>query len=154
MKKNGFTVIELMIATGIFGFIITSMTVALQQQQRQFNLTREAVDVDQTARSVLNFITTEVRNAASRQGKSFSFKFINGGSDPTAASTCDYTSDQATDFTGVQAGTVNSAPDCITIYSWDITRGQDGADLPSISVPVQVGSNTGAELKINLPFEW
>lgn len=72
--------IELMISVSILALIITGMTIALNQQQKQFRMTKEAVDVDQTARSALDFLASEIRNAGARQGKTFAIRFFNGGS--------------------------------------------------------------------------
>jgi hypothetical protein len=140
------------------------MTLALVQQQRQYNLTQDIVDVDHTARAALDFIASEVRNAGSRQGKTFSIDFENGGSGVTPQ--CD---DNTTD-TGK-----NSPPDCLTVYTWDITEGRnddcpgghcenricDGGTrngssctlLPSVAGVVSIASD-GPPLVLNLPTEW
>jgi len=140
--SRGFTMVEMMIAVSILAIIITGMTIALQQQQRQFKLTKEAVDVDQTARATLDFLASEIRNAGARQGKTFAIQFFNGGSEGAEPCTED-TNDPAS---------VDSPPDCLTIYTWDITRGQDGADLPSIVDSVKVNQNSPLELL--LPQNW
>lgn len=146
MKSNkgcrGFTMVELMIAVSILAIIITGMTIALQQQQRQFKLTKEAVDVDQTARATLDFLASEIRNAGARQGKTFAIQFFNGGSE--GAEPCTEDTDES--------ASVDSPPDCLTIYTWDITRGQDGADLPSIVDSVRV--NQSSPLQLLLPMNW
>lgn len=134
--------VELMIAVSILAIIITGMTIALQQQQRQFRLTKEAVDVDQTARATLDFLASEIRNAGARQGKTFAIQFFNGGSEGAEPCTED-TDDSAS---------VDSPPDCLTIYTWDITRGQDGADMPSIVDSVRVNQNS--PLQLLLPVNW
>lgn len=134
--------VELMISVSILALIITGMTVALHQQQKQFRMTKEAVDVDQTARSALDFLASEIRNAGARQGKTFAIRFFNGGSgadDPCTENTDD-------------AGSADSPPDCITIYTWDITRGQDGGHLPSVPGIIQVIQNE--PLVLLLPSEW
>ncbi len=146
MRDKGFTLIELLISTAILGFMIAGMTLALLQQQRQFNITKEAVDVDQTGRSVLDYIASEVRNASSRQGKNFSLTFINGGRENCNTNTAD-------------AGSADSPPDCLSIFTWDISRGMNpdpdpGENrLPSIAKEVQVNSSAG-NLVIDLPNEW
>ncbi len=142
MNNRGFTMIELMIAVSILAVIITGMTIALQQQQRQFKMTKETVDVDQTARMTLDYLATEIRNAGSRQGKTFSVEFINGGSDGDTPCTVDTN----------KAGSANSPPDCVTLYTWDISRGQEGADLPSVPGLVEVVQNNPLELR--LPPQW
>ena len=156
-NSNGFTIIELLIATAILAFIIAGMTVALSQQQRQFNVTRESVDINQTGRTLLDFISTEVRNAGARQGKNFSIQFINGGSIADESTRCDNNFDQS------QSGGTEAPPDCITIATWDITRGMenDPSDpanetlnkMPSITTIPQVNSAAGA-LRIDLPDDW
>lgn len=140
MNSRGFTMVELMIAVSILSLMIAGMTIALQQQQRQFHLTKEAAEIDQTGRATLDFLATEVRNAASRQGKTFGLGFFNGGSDEGC------TAD--TDLDGK-----NSPPDCITVFTWDITRGQDGTEMPSVPGLVQVTESSPA-LKLQLPPEW
>lgn len=141
-SDRGFTMVELMISVSILAIIITGMTIALNQQQKQFRMTKESVDVDQTARATLDFLASEIRNAGARQGKSFAIRFFNGGSggdEPCTEDTDD-------------AGSVDSPPDCITIYTWDITRGQDSGNLPSVPGLIQVtGSNP---LVFSLPNEW
>lgn len=134
--------IELMIAVSMLAIIITGMTIALQQQQRQFKLTKEAVDIDQTARATLDYLATEIRNAGARQGKTFAVEFVNGGSDGDNPCTTD------TD----QEGSANSPPDCITLYTWDISRGQDGSYLPSVPGIVDVAQNN--PLQLRLPPQW
>ncbi|HWP93879.1 MAG TPA: prepilin-type N-terminal cleavage/methylation domain-containing protein [Thermodesulfobacteriota bacterium] len=143
MNDKGFTMIELMISVAIFALVIGGLTLALTQQQKQNNVTQEAVDLDQTARATLDYLSTEIRNAVSRQGKTFSLSFVNGGS--TVANPCaDNTAD---------GGTEDSPPDCLTIYTWDITKGQDGENLPSIAANVQTVSPT-PPLVLQLPLEW
>lgn len=139
-NTRGFTLIELMISVAIFAFMIAGMTLAFQQQQRQFNLTREASDIDQTARSTLDFLATEMRNAASRQGKTFALQFFNGGSHENCA---DDTAETGKD----------SPPDCITLFTWDISRGQNGSELPSVPGLVQV-AQPSPDLKLVLPPQW
>lgn len=140
MNNRGFTMVELMIAVSILSLMIAGMTIALQQQQRQFHLTKEAAEIDQTGRATLDFLATEVRNAASRQGKTFGLRFFNGGSDENCAAD--------TDLDGK-----NSPPDCITLFTWDITRGQDGSDMPSVPGLVQVNESS-PDLTLRLPIEW
>jgi len=143
MNSKGFTMIELLISVSIFALIIGGLTLALSQQQKQYNITQEAVDLDQTARATLDYIATEIRNAVSRQGKTFSLSFENGGS--TESPPC---SDNTAD-----AGTEDSPPDCLAIFTWDITKGQNGETLPSIAGTVQVVS-PGPPLVLQLPTEW
>ena len=140
MKDKGFTLIELMISVVILTFMIAGMTIAFQQQQRQLNFTKEAADIDQTVRSSIDFLATEIRNSASRQGKSFALEFFNGGS----GTNC--TTD--TDQTGV-----DSPPDCFTVFTWDITRGQNGNNLPSVPAVIQV-SQQSPSLQLVLPPQW
>jgi len=116
-RNNGFTIIEMLLATAILAFVVAGMTVALQQQQRQAKFTGETVDVDQTARTLLDFISTEIRNAGARQGKNISIQLVNGGSIADEATRC--TVDAADSLTG----TKDSPPDCITLTTWDIARG-------------------------------
>jgi|GEM_PF-993512 len=147
MKKNGFTIIELMIAAAILGFMIAGMTLALLQQQRQFNISREAVDVDQTGRAVLDYLASEIKNSASREGKTFSLTFVNGGSSSDCANN---TADK---------GSVDSPPDCLTIYTWDITRGMNPdpgpgeVRLPSIASAIEI-SSSASSLVLSLPDSW
>src|SRR5713226_5292187 len=115
MNNRGFTMVELLIATAIFAIILTGLTVAFIQQQKQSNFTQEDVDLDQTGRAALNYIASEIRNTTARQGKPFSLVFINGGSLTTGCATTNTTN----------PGTVNSPPDCLTIFTWDITRGEN-----------------------------
>lgn len=144
MNNKGFTIIEIIIATAILSIIIASLTVALIQQQRQFNLTSESIDVDQTGRTVVDFIASELRQTGARQSKQVSINFINGGS-PNC-----YTDPSVIDTTGY--GSTSSPPDCITIYTWDLTRGQNGNDLPSVPTNPQLISQS--PLTIQLPAEW
>jgi len=144
MNSKGMTIIELLISTAIFALVLSAMTVALLQQQRHFNLTQDAIDVDQTGRAVLDYIATEIRNAGARQGKTFSVDFENGGSgvlpDPCEDNTLD-------------SGTVTTPPDCLTVFTWDITKGQNGNDLPSLPADVIVFS-LGPPLVLTLPDTW
>lgn len=141
-NSKGFTMIELMIAVSMLAIIIAGMTIALQQQQRQFKFTKEAVDIDQTGRATLDYLATEIRNAGSRQGKTFAVQFINGGSAGDDPCTVDTN----------KSGSANSPPDCITLYTWDISRGQDGTDLPSVPAIVDVAQSNPLELR--LPPQW
>jgi len=142
-NNKGFTMIELMIAVSILAIIIAGMTIALQQQQRQFKMTKEAVDMDQTARATLDYLATEIRNAGSRQGKTFAVQFVNGGSDGNNPCTADTN----------KAGSANSPPDCITLYTWDITRGQNGTSLPSVAGKIFIDEENPNKFRF-LPPEW
>jgi type II secretory pathway pseudopilin PulG len=142
MNSKGFTIVELLISAGIFSLLIVGMTLALVQQQRQYNLTQDVVDVDHTARAALDYIASEIRNAGSRQGKTFSIGFENGGSG--VAPQCDHNTTE----TGI-----DSPPDCLTVYTWDITEGRDGDDMPSLPGSVSISSE-GPPLVLNLPSEW
>lgn len=141
-NTKGFTMIELMISVSIIAIIIAGMTVALQQQQRQFTMTKETADMAQTGRAVLDFLATEIRNAGSRQGKTFAVEFFNGGSD--GANPCTGNTNKA--------GTANSPPDCVTLYTWDITRGQVEGNLPS--VPGSIAVLVDNPLVLTLPTQW
>src|SRR3990172_9224723 len=143
-NNKGFTMIELLIVVAIFSLILTGLTIAFIQQQRISNLTQEAIDVDKTGRTALDYIASIVRNAAARQGKTFSLGFENGGS--TADPRC-------SDNTGDNAGSVDNKPDCLTIFTWDITRGQNGSIFPSTAGIVTVAS-AGPPLVLQLPPEW
>lgn len=151
MNCKGFTMIELLISTAIFALVLTALTAAFIQQQKQSNFTQEDVDLDQTGRAALNYIAAEIRNTTARQGKQFSLKFLNGASLPTGCDTKNTTS----------PGTVNSPPDCLTIYTWDITRGEDTTQpanplaprLPSTAAVVSVVSQ-GPPLVLQLPSDW
>jgi len=157
-NSNGFTMLELLISTAILAFIIAGMTIALSQQQRQFNVTKETVDIDQTGRTLLDFISSEVRNAGSRQGKNFSLEFVNGGSILDETTRCD------DNVNASETGDINSPPDCITLVTWDISRGMENDPanpsdetlnkMPSIAVIPQVNSVSGGVLRIDLPDEW
>lgn len=143
--------VELLIATAIFAIILTGLTVAFIQQQKQSNFTQEDVDLDQTGRAALNYIASEIRNTSARQGKPFSIKFVNGGSLSTGCATTDTT----------KAGTVNSPPDCLTIYTWDITRGEDTTKAanplaPRLPSTPGIGSvvSPGPPLVLQLPLDW
>jgi len=163
MKKylkdsKGFTVIELLVSTAILGFMVAVMTLSLLQQQRQFNITKETVDIDQTARTLLDFIATEIRNVGARQGKGFSIQLVNGGSIKDEATRC--TVDANTSLTG----TKDSPPDCITITTWDVARGllndptaPEDTDLnkkPSKVIQPEPPALVAGEILINLPEDW
>src|SRR3989304_6985621 len=151
MNNKGFTLIELLIVVAIFSLILTGLTIAFIQQQRLSNFTQEAIDVDQTGRTALDYIASIVRNAAARQGKTFSMSFENGGStaDPT----------RCEDNTGDDAGSVDNTPDCLTIFTWDITKGEyvdpvtNERKFPSIAASVTVAS-AGPPLVLQLPEKW
>lgn len=159
MDKKGFTLIELLIVVAILSLVITGMTIAMQQQQRIFNLTREAVDIDHTARTTLDYIASQVRNSVSRQGK-FSISFVNGGSLPNNTNRC------TDDIDPSNADTVNSPPDCLTVFTWDITRGQykddkgtaqledDERILPSAAGVTQIFSKSASSIVLLLPDSW
>lgn len=152
-ENKGFTVIELLVSAAILSFIIAGMTIALQQQQRQFNISKETIDIDQTGRALLDFISSEVRNAGSMQGKTFSLQFFNGGSNfIDANNNCN---NNTPDF-----GTLDSPPDCLVIYTWDITKGMTfttnpvvQTTLPSAFIRGQIKS-IGSGLVLTLPEQW
>ncbi|MEM4658593.1 MAG: hypothetical protein QXX77_09265, partial [Candidatus Methanosuratincola sp.] len=52
-----------------------------------------------------------------------------------------------------QAGTEDSPPDCITVFTWDIARGQEGEVLPSEAGVVEV-VQAGPQLVLRLPDAW
>ncbi len=142
--KQGFTLVELLISIAVFTVIFTALMLAFQQQQRQFTFTQEAVNVDQTGRTALDFIASKLRNAGARQAKSYSVKFINGGSP---------------NCTGVTTnpGTKNSEPDCVQIYTWDKLRGHSvdvsgNEDYPS--TPGDVTIITSDPFRVQVPKSW
>jgi len=149
-RERGFTLIELLVSIAVFVVIIGGLTATLVQQQRQVDLTSDAAEMDDVGRAVLDYVASVVRNAASRQGKTFSLKFVNGGSQPggTCAST-----DTSLD------GSVDSPPDCLTVYTWDIARGQNvnpttgEVELPSTVRTVEV-VQSGPPLIIQAPDSW
>lgn len=143
--KKGFTLVELLISIAIFSVIISAMMLAFLQQQRQFILTQEAVNVDQLGRNALDLIATEIRNAGARLAKNNSIRFVNGGSPD-----CDGVTDQDE--------SILSPPDCIEIYTWDKTRGfslnaDDSEDFPSVAADITVVT-TGSPLRIAIPQRW
>lgn len=150
MNNKGFTMIELLIVVAIFSLILTGLTIAFIQQQRLSNFTQEAIDVDQTGRTALDYIASIVRNATARQGKTFSLGFESGGS--TADPRCE-------DNTGTAAGSVDNTPDCLTIFTWDITRGEfvdpvtNERKFPSTAASISLVS-AGPPLVLQLPQEW
>jgi len=158
-NNKGYTLIELVFSATILGFLITGMVIMLLQQQRQFNFTKEIADIDTTGRTLLGFISSEIRNSGARQGKAFSIKFINGGSDPD--NLCIQTSTQQ-DIPNDASGSVDSPPDCITIYTWDLTAGMttinDTGDpelnLPSTTESTISFTNNTNTLLIDLPESW
>ncbi len=151
MNRKGFTVIELLIVAAIFSLVITGLTIAFIQQQRQFHLAEEDIDIDQTGRTAINFVASQVRNATARLGKSFSVGFVNGGSLPTGCAAANTTN----------SGTINSPPDCLTVYTWDITRGEDSTQpanplaprFPSTPGVISIVS-PGPPLVLQLPSDW
>ncbi|NIP31753.1 MAG: hypothetical protein GTO02_11520 [Candidatus Dadabacteria bacterium] len=152
MNNNGFTIIELLITTTILTFVVAVMTLSLLQQQRQFNLTREASDIEQTSRIALDLIATEIRNASSRQGKFYAIDFINGGGSNCSAANG-----------ATSSGSKDAPPDCVTIRTWDITRGQgEGVsslfsntdNLPSIATPPTLLLKDSSKIELSLPPEW
>ncbi len=161
-NKKGFTLIEILISAGILGFLITGMIIMLQQQQRQFNFTKEFADIDTTGRLVLNLLASEIRNAGARQGKSFSLKFVNGGSTPNGANAPCTEETIQPDIPNNATGTKDSPPDCITIYTWDITEGMttlNASNEPELNIPSTTESslfftNNTNNLRIELPDSW
>jgi hypothetical protein len=47
---------------------------------------------------------------------------------------------------------IDSPPDCLTVYTWDITEGRDGDEMPSVPGTVSIASEN--PLVLNLPTEW
>ena len=151
MNCKGFTMIELLVSTAIFALVLTGLTAAFVQQQKQSNFTHEDVDLDQTGRAALSYLAAEIRNTTARQGKPFSLKFLNGGSLATGCAATNTTS----------PGTVNSPPDCLTIYTWDITRGEDSTQpanplAPRFSSTPGIVSivSPGPPPVLQLPSDW
>jgi prepilin-type N-terminal cleavage/methylation domain-containing protein len=137
-NNNGFTIVEILVSVAILAILFTGIIIILMQQQRQFNLTSQGVDVNQTGRAALDFITTEIRNSGARQGKNVAFTFVNGGSEfsPFCSDT--------TSKTG-QA----SPPDCLTLFTWDISREFEDDEIKSTAIGVDVTLVT-SELSINV----
>lgn len=157
-NKKGFTLIELAIASALMAIVLGGMALALQQQQRQFRLTSETADIDQTARALLDIIATEIRNAGSRQGKNISVQFINGGSIADENDRCLLNAPASV------TGTIDSPPDCISITSWDIARGLENDPLqpddeesnikPSLVEQPEPPQLVGGQIVLNLPDAW
>jgi len=144
-NNKGFTIVELLVSIAIFSIIFSALMFAFIQQQRQFILTQEAVNVDQLGRNALDLIATEIRNAGARQAKTYSIRFINGGSPDC---------DGVTDLDGDKL----SPPDCIEIYTWDKTRGffletDNSEQFPSTAADITVVT-TGSTLRITMPQKW
>ncbi len=137
-NNNGFTIVEILVSVAILAILFTGIIIILMQQQRQFNLTSQGVDVNQTGRTALDFITTEIRNSGARQGKNVAFTFVNGGSEFSP-----FCSDTTTK-TG-QA----SPPDCLTLFTWDISVGFEDDEIKSTAIGVDVTLVT-SELSINV----
>jgi prepilin-type N-terminal cleavage/methylation domain-containing protein len=137
-NNNGFTIIELLVSVAILSIVLTGISIILVQQQRQFNLTSQGVDVNQTGRAALNFIATEIRNTGARQGKNVAFAFVNGGSEfsPLCSDTT------------TKTGQV-SPPDCLTLFTWDISEGFEDDEIKSTAIGVDVTLVT-SELSINV----
>ena len=137
-NNNGFTIIELLVSVAIFSIVITGIIIILMQQQRQFNLTSQGVDVNQTGRAALDFIATEIRNSGARQGKNVAFTFVNGGSEfsPLCSDTT------------TKTGQV-SPPDCLTLFTWDISKEFEDDEIKSTAIGVDATLVT-SELSINV----
>ncbi len=137
-NNNGFTIIELLVSVAILSIVFTGITIILMQQQRQFNLTSQGVDVNQTGRAALDFIATEIRNTGARQGKNIAFAFVNGGSEfsPLCSDTT------------TKTGQV-SPPDCLTLFTWDISEGFEDDEIKSTAIVVDATLVT-SELSINV----
>lgn len=154
IKTNkGFTILELLVSAGILSFIIAGMTIALQQQQRQFNISKETIDIDQTGRALLDFISSEVRNAAAMQGKTFSIEFFNGGSNFIGT-------DNSCNNNTTDTGTINSPPDCLAVFTWDVTRGMTVTTTPNVETTLPSAfarsqiKSIGSGLTLDLPDFW
>ena len=159
MNRNGFTLIELLVSAGIFGLLITAMTVMLLEQQRQFNFTKELADIDTTGRAIIDLIASDIRNSGARQGKAFSVSFTNGG-----GTSC------APQAGPAVFGTLNSPPDCLNVYTWNLTSGFEPGQLAPTSgfrlplLPLSLisksesslsfSNNANTSLTINLPATW
>lgn len=141
-NNKGFTLIEMLISVAILSLVITGLITILMQQQRQFNLTSQGVDVDQTGNAALDYIATQIRNAGARQGKNVAFEFANGGSEFSPMCS-DNTTKTGTD----------APPDCLTLFTWDITEGQivnsATTEFPSTSQGVDA-TLVGSALSINV----
>ena len=137
-NNNGFTIIELLVSVAILSIVFTGITIILMQQQRQFNLTSQGVDVNQTGRAALDFIATTIRNTGARQGKNIAFAFVNGGSEfsPLCSDTT------------TKTGQV-SPPDCLTLFTWDISEGFEDDEIKSTAIVVDATLVT-SELSINV----
>jgi len=143
-SNEGFTIVALLVSISVFAIIFASLMLAFQVQQRQFTITQEGVNVDQTGRSALDLIASDLRNAGARQAKSYSIRFINGGSPD-----CDGVT--------TQPGTTSSDPDCVQIYTWDKIRGftvdpSGNETYPSIAGDVTVVSTS--PFRIQIPDAW
>lgn len=136
--KNGYTVIEILVVVAILSIVFTALVTLLIQQQRQFGLTTQGVDVDQTGRSALDYIATEIRNAGARQGKNTAFDFVNGGSD----------SDPLCSTRTTKTGTA-APPDCLTLFTWDITEGFSNDEILSTAEPGD-GTLVGSSIVIDV----
>ena len=157
-NKKGFTLIELAIATALMAIVLGGMALALQQQQRQFRLTSETADIEQTARALLDIVATELRNAGSRQGKNISVQLINGGSIAEEDDRCLFNAPDSL------TGTINSPPDCISITSWDIARGLESDPTepeddelnkkPSLVEQPEPPQLVGGQIVLDLPESW
>ncbi|MCX5897411.1 MAG: prepilin-type N-terminal cleavage/methylation domain-containing protein, partial [Proteobacteria bacterium] len=62
-NKAGFTLVELMVAITIFGFVSAAMYATYQQQQDSYLTQEQVADMQQNLRAALFFITRDLKKA-------------------------------------------------------------------------------------------
>ncbi len=63
IDKNGFTLVELLVATSIFLVVITAMSSTFISQQKTYAVQGNIAEMTQGARAAMNMLSTEVRQA-------------------------------------------------------------------------------------------
>lgn len=67
MKKQGFSLIELLIAIAIFGILLTALTSFFISQNRQYVVQSQRVEMQDNARVAIDFVVRMLRNSDENQ---------------------------------------------------------------------------------------
>jgi prepilin-type N-terminal cleavage/methylation domain-containing protein len=159
-SSAGFSLVELMIATAVFGLVTAQLLVVFSNQKRVFTSNERALDVQEQARLTLDLISFDTRMAGFMVPRWSAVSSVDGGDDGadrlcvSDASYFDFTGapspldSKTLPFDGAQV--TNIASDHVTVASLDI----DGtAPTVDFLVPSAAGAGNGGGIIVSSPTE-
>ena len=109
-RENGFSLIELLFAMGIFLIILAAITSAFIGQRKSYNVQEQVAEMNQTVRAATEMLSTEIRQAGYNPANISSFVGI------------PYSASQLQLFADLNGDGDTSDPNENIIYTYDSTN--------------------------------